>query len=83
MITALIILVTAFVCLACFIAGAKVGQKVSKGEEVQLPSLDPMKAIREHQEHKKVKEEQNRFDTIMKNIDNYDGTPNHQEDVPR
>jgi hypothetical protein len=83
MITALIILVTAFVCLACFIAGARVGQKAGKGEEIELPSLDPMKPIREHQERKKVKEEQNRFDTIMKNIDNYDGTGSNQEDVPR
>jgi hypothetical protein len=80
---ALTILVIGALCIACFLVGAKVGQKVSKGEEVELPSLDPMKVIREHQEHKKVKEEQNRFDTIMKNIDNYDGTPNHQEDVPR
>lgn len=83
MITALIILVTAFVCLACFIAGAMVGIKVRKEENIELPSLDPMKPIREHQERKKVKEEQNRFETIMRNIDNYDGTPSNQEDVPR
>ena len=81
--TALIILVVVFGCLACFIAGAKVGQTVSKGEDVELPKLDPMKPIREHQERKKAKEEQDRFDVIMKNIDNYDGTPLHQEDVPR
>lgn len=80
---ALTILVTGALCIACFFVGAKVGQKVSKGEEIELPTLDPMKAIREHQEHKKVKEEQNRFDTIMKNIDNYDGTGSNQEDVPR
>lgn len=78
----LTILATGTLCMACFFVGAKVGQKASKGEEIELPSLDPMKAIREHQEHKKVKEEQNRFDTIMRNIDNYDGTPSNQEDVP-
>ena len=54
---ALTILVIGALCIACFFVGAKVGQKVSKGEEVELPSLDPMKAIREHQEHKKIKEE--------------------------
>ena len=79
----LTILAIGALCMACFFVGAKVGQKASKGEEIELPSLDPMKAIREHQEHKKVKEEQDRFDTIMRNIDSYDGTGNHQEDVPR
>jgi hypothetical protein len=77
------ILITGALCIACFFVGAKVGQKVSKGEEIELPSLDPMKPIREHQERKKAKEEQNRYETIMKNIDNYDGTSNRQEDVPR
>ena len=81
--TALIVLVVAFACIASFIAGAKVGQKASKGEDIELPSLDPMKPIREHQERKKVKEEQNRFDTIMRNIEAYDGTGSNQKDVPR
>ena len=79
----LTILATGTLCIVCFFIGAKVGQKTSKGEEIELPSLDPMKPIREHQEHKRVKEEQNRFDAIMKNIDNYDGTSSNQEDVPR
>lgn len=79
----LTILATGTLCIVCFFIGAKVGQKASKGEEIELPSLDPLKPIREHQEQKKVKEEQNRFETIMKNIDNYDGTGDNQEDVPR
>ena len=79
----LLVLTTAFACLACFITGAKVGQTISKGEDVELPTIDPMKPIREMQDRKKAKEEQDRFDTIMKNIDNYDGTSSNQEDVPR
>lgn len=80
--TALIVLVVGFMCLACFIAGAKVGQKVSKGEEIELPSPDPLKAIREHKDKKKADEESKRLEVIMQNIDNYDGTSRNQKDVP-
>ena len=45
----LTILVVGTLCIACFLIGAKVGQATSKGEPIELPSLNPMKAIREHQ----------------------------------
>ena len=79
----LTILATGTLCIVCFYFGVRVGQKTSKGETIELPSLDPMKPIRERQERNKIKEEQSRFDAIMRNIDNYDGTGNYQEDVPR
>lgn len=80
--TVLIVLAVGFMCLACFIAGAKVGQAVSKGEEIKLPAPDPMKAIREHKDKKKADEEASRLKIIMDNIDNYDGTSRGQKDVP-
>ena len=80
--TALIILFVGLMCLACFIAGAKVGQAVSKGEEIKLPSPDPFKAIREHKDKVKADEESKRLEVIMQNIDNYDGTSRNQKDVP-
>ena len=67
--------------ILCFLIGAKVGQKVVKGEEVQLPTINPMQAIREHQERKEAQREKDKMDTILRNIDNYDGTPNGQEEV--
>ena len=69
----LIVLGTAFVCVCCFIIGAKVGQTVSKGEDMEMPSISPLKAQRA----------QERVDTILQNIDNYDGTAQGQRDVPR
>lgn len=69
--------------ILCFVIGAKVGQKVSKGEEVQLPTVNPMEVYREHKEQREVERKQRELDTIMRNIDNYDGTPNGQEEVPR
>ena len=79
----LLLLVMGMTNIFCFMIGAKVGQKVVKGEEVKLPTLDPMKAYREHQERKEAQAEQDRIDVIMKNIDSYDGTGNGQKDVPR
>lgn len=69
--------------IACFLIGAKVGQKASKGEEIKLPSVSPLEAVRERKDKKEAKYQQDRIDTILRNIENYDGTGNGQEDVPR
>ena len=69
--------------ILCFMIGAKVGQQATKGEEIKLPSVNPLEAFREHQNKKEAEMEQNRIDTIMQNIESYDGTSNGQKDVPR
>ena len=68
--------------ILCFVVGAKVGQKVSKGESIEIPSASPLKAVREHKAKKEAEMEQSRIDTIMRNVEAYDGTPHGQEDVP-
>jgi hypothetical protein len=42
-----------------------------------------MELYREQQARKEAEYKQSQFDTIMRNIDNYNGTPDGQEDVPR
>ena len=79
----LLVLTVGAMCIGCFIIGAKVGQTVSKGEEITLPTVNPLKAYREHEARKHAEMEQNRLDTIMQNIENYDGTGEGQRDVPR
>lgn len=69
--------------IACFLIGARVGQQASKGEEIEIPSVNPMEAVREHRAKKEAEWEQSRIDTILRNIEAYDGTPNGQADVPR
>lgn len=69
--------------IVCFIIGAKVGQAVSKGERIEKPAIDPLKAYREHEAKREAQKEQERLDTIMQNIEAYDGTSNGQRDVPR
>jgi hypothetical protein len=67
--------------IACFIIGAKVGQTVSKGDTIETPTVNPLKAYREHQAQKEADREKSKFDTIMRNIDSYDGTGYGQEEV--
>lgn len=78
---ALLLLVMGMTNIFCFMVGAKVGQKVTKGEEVKLPN--PMEAIKTHEAKKEAEYQQSRFDTIMRNIDNFDGSSHGQEEVPR
>lgn len=78
---AICIALTGFLNIACFIVGAQIGQKVSKGEKVEIPNLNPMKAVRENRARKEVAQEQDKLSKIMRNIERYDGTSRGQEDV--
>lgn len=79
----LLILVVGALCVACFFVGAKVGQTVVQGEKIELPEVDPMKPIRERKERKQADKEQERYYTMLENIDCYDGTSSGQKDIPR
>ena len=69
--------------ILCFLIGARTGQRVTKGEEVALPTVNPMELYREQQAKREADRVKEKIDTIMRNIDNYDGTSYGQEDVPR
>lgn len=77
----LMILILGTLNIVCFFVGAKIGQKVVRGESVEMPSVNPIKAIREHNEKKSAEIEQDKLDKIMRNIERYDGTSKGQEDV--
>lgn len=77
------ILVVGTLNIACFFIGAKVGQKVVKGEPIVLPSLNPIEAIKEHSSRREAERQAERDETILRNIERYDGTPFGQEDVPK
>lgn len=79
----LMILTVGTLCMACFFVGAKVGQKVVKGEPLEMPSLNPIEKIKEHNIRKEAERKQERDETIWRNIERYDGTPFGQEDVPK
>ena len=67
--------------VVCFLIGAKVGQAVAQGKEIEVPTINPMQAIRERQSKQKAEMDQDKFDKILRNIERYDGTEHGQEDV--
>lgn len=81
--TFLIIFAVGAMCIGCFYVGAKVGQTVAKGEKIEIPNVNPFEAYRKHEAKKTAEMEQDKFDTIMRNIECYDGTGKGQEDVGR
>lgn len=70
------LILTFVVCASsviCFAFGVKVGRGEKKGEPV-LPKIVTPK--------KKAQMEKERVEVILENIENYDGTPEGQKDVP-
>lgn len=67
----------------CFLIGAKIGLAVAKGEEVNLIPVKPAEAVEVHPvQPEEDAEKKSRFEAIVQNIDNYDGTEQGQVDVP-
>ena len=75
----LLLAVMAVSNILCFMIGAKVGQAVAKGEKVELPN--PMQKA--HTAKQEAEYKQSQYETILHNVDSYDGTSNGQKDVPR
>lgn len=79
--TIILVLLMGGMNLLAFLIGARTAQKVDKGEEITLPTLNPMEAYREHRERVEAHKEQERLNTMLENIDNYDGTGTGQKDI--
>ena len=81
--TAVIILVTGTLCMACFFIGAKVGQNVVMGKELKTPN--PIRTLNEYKAEKQEQEENERVQEeqsiMMHNINIYDGTGIGQKDI--
>lgn len=79
-----ILLVGTFELLA-FLLGVRTAQKLIKGEVVELPNMNPIKAYQdakiEHQIKQQELKEQEELNKVMTNIDNYDGTSLGQIDL--
>ena len=79
----LLIAVVVTANILCFLVGAKVGQMVQKGEKIEIASVNPLKAVEERRNKKEAEKEQEKVNTILRNIEVYDGTGFGQEDIPR
>lgn len=71
----LLIIVVGLFNIACFIVGVKAG----RGDEMEAPS--PIKIYNEHREKIEADKETEKINTILTNIERYDGTGAGQEDV--
>lgn len=80
--TVLLLLVMAASNIACLVIGASIGQKTVKGEDIKLPTVNPVELVQEHREKRAAQEERDKVETILQNIERYDGTGYGQEDVP-
>jgi len=48
---------------------------------IKMPNLNPLNAYREKKEKEELEQAQKELNIMMENINNYDGTSNHQQDV--
>ena len=78
---ALLFLFGVFIILANTL-GLKNGQKLKNNEEIKIPEINPVKIVRNEIETFEQKKKQDAYDTMMANIDNYDGTGLGQKDIP-
>ena len=81
--TILTIIAVGTLNLACFFIGSKLGQKVAKGEDIEMPNLNPMDMVRNHKDKVQARAESERMNVILQNIDNYNGTEFGQKELPR
>jgi hypothetical protein len=79
--TIILVLLMGGMNLLAFLVGARTAQKADRGEEIELPTLNPMQTYKEHREQSEANKEQERLNTMMENINNYDGTGAGQKDI--
>lgn len=81
---ALLFLFGIFIIVA-YTLGLKNGQKLKNNEEIEMPEINPIKIVRNEiesfEQSFEQKKKQDIYDTIMTNIDNYDGTELGQKDI--
>lgn len=67
--------------LLAFLIGARVGQKVVNNEPVELPTINPLTLYKEHKDKEEMSKEQEKLNTMLDNINNYDGSSANQKDI--
>lgn len=76
-------IILVIVNLLTLLIGVKIGMSVANKKEI---TLNPVKAIQQHREERLEEKEATLADkkmkTMLKNIDNYDGTGFGQEEMP-
>ena len=66
--TILLIFAIGTINALCFFLGAKVGQKVVRGETIESPLKSPAEALREAKSNYEYRQEQDKWQTVSDNI---------------
>lgn len=77
---ALLFLFGIFIILS-YTLGLKNGQKLKNNEEIKMPEVNPVKFVRNEIDNFEERKKQAAFETMISNIDNYDGTGLGQKDI--
>ena len=72
----IVFIVSALTCICAYTLGLIAGQRLSKGKEIKL--FEPPKKV----DKQELKEAEN-YQTMIENIDNYDGTSIGQKPLRR
>lgn len=80
--TILLLFLFGIFIITSYTLGLKNGQKLKNNEEIKMPEINPVKIVRNEIETFEQKKKQDAYDTMMANIDNYDGTGLGQKDIP-
>lgn len=65
----------------CFLIGARTGQKAVKGEEITLPSINPIEFAKSYEERRQAEIEEENYNIMLENIESYNGTGLGQRDL--
>ena len=79
--TILLLFLFGIFIIIAYTLGLKNGQKLKNNEEIKMPEINPAKIVRNEIESFEEKKRQSTFETMMSNIDNYDGTGLGQKDI--
>lgn len=79
--TIILVMLMGVMNLLAFLIGARVGQKVVNKEPIELPTVNPLTLYKEHKEQVSMSKEQDRLNTMLDNINNYDGSSANQKDI--
>ncbi len=77
-----LLLISGSLNIVCFFIGAKIGQTVAKGEKIEMPTINPLEVMRQSRAKKEAEREQQKYDAILDNVNNYDGSSYGQKDIP-
>ena len=77
----LMLLVMGVLMLFSFLIGARTAQKAHKGEEIKLPSINPIEMFEKHEEQRMIEQAEYERNLMLENINNYNGTGLGQKEI--